>query len=197
MGAPTDEEIVFFSDSAAWRSWLTAHHQRRPHLWVGFHKRHTGRPSITWPQAVDQALCFGWIDGVRKSIDEARYKIRFTPRKPTSLWSNINVKRVGELTRLGLMQPEGLAAFDRRKRTGVYSYEQTRQAVLPAAFQKQFKAEKSAWAYFQERAPWYRKATIHWVTSAKREETRARRLALLIEHSRAGRLIPQLTRPGG
>jgi uncharacterized protein YdeI (YjbR/CyaY-like superfamily) len=145
---------------------------------------------------VDQALCFGWIDGVRKSIDEARYKIRFTPRRPTSLWSNINVARVAELTRQGLMQPAGLAAFDKRKRTGVYSYEQTRQAHLPPAFERRFRAEKAAWAYFQERPPWYRKASIHWVTSAKKEETRERRLDLLIQHSAAGRFIPLLTRPG-
>src|SRR3954469_2220181 len=114
-GADADE-ILFFPDPAAWRKWLARHHQQRPYLWVGFHKRATGRPSITWPQAVDQALCFGWIDGVRKSIDEGRYKIRFTPRRPTSLWSKINVARVAALTREGLMHPAGLAVFSKRER---------------------------------------------------------------------------------
>jgi uncharacterized protein YdeI (YjbR/CyaY-like superfamily) len=197
MGDRTDEDpIVFFPDPAAWRSWLARHHERRPHLWVGFHKRATGRPSITWPEAVDQALCFGWIDGIRKSIDEARYKIRFTPRRATSLWSKINIQRVAALTRQGLMQPAGLVAFGKRKRTGVYSYEQTRRARLPLAFEQRFRAETAAWAYFQERPPWYRKAVTHWVVSAKKEETRERRLGLLIEHSSAGRLIPPLRRPG-
>jgi uncharacterized protein YdeI (YjbR/CyaY-like superfamily) len=198
MEAKADEdEVLFFPDPAAWRRWLTRNHQRRPELWVGFHKRATGRPSLTWPEAVDQALCFGWIDGVRKSVDQARYKIRFTSRRATSLWSKINVARVAELTRLGLMQPAGLTAFGKRKRTGVYSYEQTRQARLPASFEKQFKAQKAAWAYFQQRPPWYRRTATHWVVSAKREETRLRRLGLLIEHSGAGRPIPLLTRPGG
>jgi uncharacterized protein YdeI (YjbR/CyaY-like superfamily) len=196
MAARTDAEVLFFPDPPAWREWLSRHHQQRSSLWVGFHKRATGRPSLTWPQAVDQALCFGWIDGVRKSIDEGRYKIRFTPRKPTSLWSKINVDRVAELTRLGLMQPAGLAAFGKRERTGVYSYEQTRQRQLPPAFERQFQARKRAWAYFQERPPWYRNAATHWVVSAKREATRARRLALLIERSAGGRPIPPLTRPG-
>jgi uncharacterized protein YdeI (YjbR/CyaY-like superfamily) len=194
-GADADE-ILFFPDPAAWRKWLARHHQQRPYLWVGFHKRATGRPSITWPQAVDQALCFGWIDGVRKSIDEGRYKIRFTPRRPTSLWSKINVARVAALTREGLMHPAGLAVFSKRERTGVYSHEQARPASLSPAFERRFKAHEAAWAYFRERPPWYRKAAIHWVVSAKREETRERRLGLLIEHSGAGRPIPPLTRPG-
>jgi uncharacterized protein YdeI (YjbR/CyaY-like superfamily) len=190
-------EPRFFARPEAWRRWLAANHQRRAELWVGFHKRATGRPSLTWPQAVDQALCFGWIDGVRKSIDETSYKIRFTPRRPGSIWSLINIRRVEELTRLGLMQPGGRAAFDRRKRSGVYSYEQPLPAELPPDYQARLRGDHKAWAYFQERPPWYRRTAIAWVVSAKREETRLRRLEALIRDSAAGRTIRPLTRPGG
>jgi uncharacterized protein YdeI (YjbR/CyaY-like superfamily) len=191
-----DGKVRFFATPEAWRKWLAANHRRHPALWVGFHKRATGRPSITWPQSVDQALCFGWIDGIRKRIDENTYKIRFTPRKPTSIWSAINVKRVKELTKLGLMQADGLAAFERRNRTAVYSYEQTRKTELAPELAKQLRANARAWAFLQERPPWYRRTVAFWVMSAKREETRQRRLATLIAESAAGRTVGSFTRPG-
>src|SRR5262249_52479994 len=154
----------------------------------------SGKPSITWPQSVDQALCFGWIDGVRKSIDAGSYKIRFTPRKPGSRWSNVNVKRVAELTRLGLMRSAGREAFDRRTAEGVYSSEQTRAHELEPAHAKMLRANTKAWAFFQSNPPWYRKAVVYWVVSAKQEATRLRRLTRLIEDSASGRTIRELTR---
>jgi uncharacterized protein YdeI (YjbR/CyaY-like superfamily) len=188
-----DEEVIYFSGPVAWRRWLARNHQRRSSQWVGFHKRATGRPSLTWPQSVDQALCFGWIDGVRKSVDEGRYKIRFSPRKPGSRWSKVNIGRAAELTTGGLMQPAGRAVFENRTRAADYSYEETRQAKLSPAFRKRFRANAAAWAFFQARPPWYRKAVTHWVTSAKKEETRERRLALLMEDSAHGRTLKALT----
>ncbi len=187
----------FFPTPAAWRAWLEEHHAEAEELWVGLYKRDSGRPSITWPEAVDGALCFGWIDGVRKSIDTISYRIRFTPRKPRSIWSAINVKRVSELSTSGLMHPAGLAAFQKRdgKRSEIYSYEQRKAAKLPAAFEKKFRANKAAWKFFQVQAPWYRRTSSFWVISAKKEETRLKRLASLIEDSAQQRTIPALTRP--
>jgi uncharacterized protein YdeI (YjbR/CyaY-like superfamily) len=185
---------IFFATPADFRAWLEAHHADAAEQWVGFHKRGSGKPSITWPESVDEALCFGWIDGLRKRIDDGAYMIRFTPRKRTSIWSNINVKRVGEMIRLKRMRPAGLKAFEARSRTGVYSFEQRNEAALDAAEEKRFRAEKKAWAYFQAQAPWYRRTAIFWATSAKRLETRARRLQILIDSSAAGRPVPPLTR---
>jgi uncharacterized protein YdeI (YjbR/CyaY-like superfamily) len=190
---------TFFATPGAWRRWLARHHDRTDQLWVGFHKRGTGRPSITWPEAVDQALCFGWIDGMRRRIDEQSYMIRFTPRRKGSVWSRVNLARVEELTRLGLMHAAGSAAHRRRtaQRSGIYAYEQRRSARLPPAMTACFKGEPRAWAFFQRQPPWYRQTATWWVVSAKRPETRARRLAILIADSAAGRTIKRLTRPAG
>lgn len=187
----------FFASPAAWRAWLERHHADIEELWVGFYKRESGRPSITWPESVDGALCFGWIDGVRKSIDPVSYKIRFTPRKPRSIWSAINIKRAKELSKSGLMHDAGLAAFEKRDgdRSAIYAYEQRKSAQLPKEFEKQFRANAGAWAFFQAQAPWYRRTSSYWVIGAKKEETRSKRLAILIDCSARQRPIPSLTRP--
>jgi len=186
----------FFRTPSEFRAWLEKHHEGTPELLVGFYKKASGKPSITWPEAVDQALCFGWIDGVRKGIDDVSYTIRFTPRRPRSVWSSVNVKRAGELTELGLMRPAGLAAFDQRApdRSGIYSYEQRKDARLDRADQRRFRTNQKAWAFFEAQPAWYRRTAIWWVVSAKREETRAKRLATLIEDSEHKRTIRQLTR---
>jgi uncharacterized protein YdeI (YjbR/CyaY-like superfamily) len=188
---------TFFATPAEWRAWLEKNHDRAEELLVGFHKRDSGTPSITWPESVDQALCFGWIDGVRKRLDDNRYTIRFTPRKKRSTWSAVNIRRVQELTKLGLMHPAGLEAFQRREagRSVIYSYEQGQNASLAKPYEKQLRANKKAWAFFQAQPPWYQKAASWWVMSAKKEETQARRLATLIEDSAAGRTVHNLTRP--
>jgi uncharacterized protein YdeI (YjbR/CyaY-like superfamily) len=176
----------FFTNPEAFRKWLEKNHKTAAELVVGFHKIGTGKASLSWSQAVDQALCFGWIDGVRTSIDENSYKIRFTPRKPNSIWSAVNIKKMKVLTEQGHMQEAGLKAFHSRneKKTNLYSHE--KEAVeLSAAFQKQFKAQKAAWQYFQALAPSYRKASVHWVMSAKQEATRLKRLEQLIAESAA------------
>ena len=173
------------------RKWFAAHHSSVPELWVGFYKKDSGKPSITWPQSVAEALCFGWIDGIRKSIDEVSYKIRFTPRKPHSTWSAVNIKLARELVDQGLMLPSGLKAFEARKeyRSGIYSYEQ-RSPELPDEYGKKLKKNLVAWKFFQAQAPSYRKAINWYVLSAKREETRLKRLATLIEYSAKGQRIP-------
>jgi uncharacterized protein YdeI (YjbR/CyaY-like superfamily) len=182
---------TYFATPADWRRWLEQNHATAGELLVGFHKRATGTPSITWPESVDEALCFGWIDGVRRSLGDASYTIRFTPRRVGSIWSANNIDRVAELERQGKMRPAGRAAFARRdeKRSRVYSYERA-TATLPA-----FAGQAKAWTYYQAQPPWYRRVAAHWVTSAKREETRARRLATLIDRSAAGEWIPGLQRP--
>ena len=166
-------------------------------LWVGFHKKATGKPSITWPEAVDEALCFGWIDGVRRSVDAERYMQRFTPRKARSTWSAINLARAKELIRLCRMRPVGRRVYEARddKRSG-YSYEQQAAAArLDAAAERQFRDDAKAWAYFQAQPPWYRRAATAWVVNAVKEETRRKRLATLIEDSHHGRPIKPLGRP--
>jgi uncharacterized protein YdeI (YjbR/CyaY-like superfamily) len=192
-----DGEVHFFATPGDWRRWLEENHATNRVLRVGFHKKGSGQPSITWPEAVDQALCFGWIDGVRRSIDDRDYEIRFTPRKAGSNWSAVNVKRVQELTEQGLMRPAGLKAFEARKpeKTGIYSFEQRQQAVLDPAHEAQFRANPQAWSYFESRPPSYRKAAIWWIVSAKQEATRLRRLQSLIDESERGRAVPPLTRP--
>ena len=189
---------AFFATPQEFRAWLEKHHQETPELWVGFHKKASGKPSITWPEAVDQALCFGWIDGVRKSVDETSYTIRFTPRKPGSTWSAINIRRVRALTESGHMQPAGLKAFEHLKseKSAIYSYEQRRTAKLEGVHEEQFRGNKKAWEFFQAQAPWYRRTAAFWVISAKKEETRLKRLQTLIEDSAQQRIIPPLTRPG-
>jgi uncharacterized protein YdeI (YjbR/CyaY-like superfamily) len=188
-------DAVYFESPAAFRRWLEKHHDSADELVVGFHKAHTGRPSLTWPEAVDEALCFGWIDGVRHRIDEDRYTIRFTPRRRNSLWSFVNVRRVKVLAEEGRMRPAGLAAFDARRaeRGGAYSFEQPPAQLSPAETRK-FKANKPAWRFFEEQPPGYRKTVLFWVTSAKRPETRERRLDTLMADSAAGRRIGILRR---
>jgi uncharacterized protein YdeI (YjbR/CyaY-like superfamily) len=191
------DEATFFATPEEFRAWLDAHHDSAAELWVGFRKVGTGRPSITWPQAVDQALCYGWIDGLRKGIDAESYRIRFTPRRPTSIWSAVNVARVEALRAEGLMTPAGLAAYERRRadRTGVYSFERREAAAFTPEQEAEFRADTKAWEYFCAQPPGYRKVATHWVVSAKRAETQARRLATLIADSAAGRRLANLTSP--
>jgi uncharacterized protein YdeI (YjbR/CyaY-like superfamily) len=186
----------FFAAPEEWRAWLEEHHDSADEVVVGYWKRGTGRPSLTWAQSVDEALCFGWIDGVRRRIDDDRYCIRFTPRRPRSRWSRVNVERVAELTAEGRMRPAGLAAFAARTDEGTYSYEQQRDAALDPERERRLRADAGAWAFFSAQPPWYRRAAVHWVMSAKRKPTRDRRLAQLIECSAAGRPVPPLSRPG-
>ena len=172
---------TFFETPEAFRAWLEENHETAIELSVGFRKKVTGRASITWPQAVDQALCFGWIDGVRHSIDEDSYRIRFTPRRPKGIWSQMNIRRIEELQALGLVHPAGLAAFEAGKvRTNEYSHERGAQVFSEAETAK-FQASAPAWANFQAFPPSYRKVAIHRVVSAKGAETRARRMTILID----------------
>jgi uncharacterized protein YdeI (YjbR/CyaY-like superfamily) len=171
---------TFFATPADWRAWLEANHATAAELSVGFWKRDCGKPSITWPQSVDEALSFGWIDGVRHRIDDESYRIRFTPRRPGSIWSQVNLKRFEELKAEGRIAPAGQAALDAAKARGpTYSYERPADDFT-AAETKLFKAERKAWAYWQSCPPGYRKLNTHRVTSARKPETRARRLAQLI-----------------
>ena len=181
----------FFPTPAGWREWLTRHAGSTDELWVGFRKRATGQPSLTWPESVDEALCFGWIDGLRKRIDAESYMIRFTPRRSGSIWSAVNIRRVGVLTKLGRMRPAGLQAFKKRtkKKSAVYSFEQRKKITLPTAYVRRFKENPDAWRFFTSQAPWYQRTTAWLVISAKQEETRLRRLATLIADSAAGRRI--------
>jgi uncharacterized protein YdeI (YjbR/CyaY-like superfamily) len=189
---------TFFATPAEFRAWLEQHHDSQTELLVGYYKKASGRPSITWPESVDQALCFGWIDGVRRSLGDEAYTIRFTPRKPRSIWSAVNIKRAGELIEAGLMHPAGLAAFERRdeERSAIYSYEQRNSARFTPEQEREFRAQPAAWEWFEAQAPSFRRAACWWVTSAKREETRARRLGQLIEAAAAGRKPAALIPPG-
>jgi uncharacterized protein YdeI (YjbR/CyaY-like superfamily) len=188
-------EPTFFATPAEFRAWLEGHHESEAELLVGFYKKASGKPSITWPESVDQALCFGWIDGVRRSLGDEAYTIRFTPRKARSNWSAVNVARMSELAAEGLVQPAGLAAFERRSddRTAIYAYEQRRNAQLPPEYEQRLRADAAAAEFFDSQPPWYRRTATHWVISAKRETTRERRLAQLIEDSASGRRIGPLT----
>jgi len=190
-------EPTTFETSEAFRAWLEQHHDSADELWVCYYKKSSGRKSITWKESVDEALCFGWIDGIRKSLDDERYVNRFTPRRKGSVWSAINTRRVGELTKEGRMRPAGLEAFEARRedRSGIYSYERRDEAVLDPAFERRFRSKKRAWAFFEGSPPSYRRAAIRWVMTAKREETRERRLGQLIERSAAGERVPPLTSP--
>jgi uncharacterized protein YdeI (YjbR/CyaY-like superfamily) len=192
------DDVAFFETPATFRAWLEAHYATTQELWVGYYKKGSGQPSITWPESVDEALCFGWIDGLRKSIDDVSYRIRFTPRKPRSTWSAVNVQRVAELTAQGRMHQAGLDVFAQRAeaKTGIYAYEQRQTAGLDAASEQQFQANGAAWAFFQSQPAGYRKTAIWWVVSAKRDETRRKRLATLIDDAAHGRTIKELTRPG-
>jgi uncharacterized protein YdeI (YjbR/CyaY-like superfamily) len=176
--------------------WLAANHVSTTALLVGVYKRGSGKASVTWPELVDEALCFGWIDGVRKGIDDVSYTIRLTPRKPRSIWSAVNIARARELKRLGRMRPAGVTAFERRtdERSAIYSYEQRKGAMLDPEAGRLFRANRKAWAFFQTQAPGYRKTAIWWVISGKRAETRQKRLATLIGDSEHGRTIGPLRR---
>jgi uncharacterized protein YdeI (YjbR/CyaY-like superfamily) len=184
---------TFFQAPAEFRAWLARHHLTERELLVGFYKVESKKPSITWPESVDEALSFGWIDGVRRRIDAEAYSIRFSPRKPTSIWSAINIRRMGELIAAGRVAPAGLAAFARRdeKRSEVYSYER-KMAELDGTMLSRFQGERAAWQWFSAQAPWYRRAATHWVTSAKRPETREKRLGTLISCSEKKERIPPL-----
>jgi len=189
----TRTKPTFFVNPARFRRWLENNHDTVDVLWVGFYKKATGKPSITWPESVDEALCFGWIDGKRQSRDEESYVIRFTPRRPGSIWSSRNVSRIEALIEAGRMEPAGLAAWERRNeaRTGVYSFERDRAELGPDR-EREIRKNRNAWRFFQKQPPGYRKQCAWWIISAKREDTRARRLATLIECSEAGELIPPL-----
>ncbi len=181
---------TFFPTPEDFRDWLDKNHKTEQELLVGFYKVGTKKPSITWSESVDQALCFGWIDGVRKSIDEESYSIRFTPRKATSIWSVVNIKKIEELTKAGLMQEAGLEAFKLRKeeRSGIYSHEKE-PSKLTSEYENQFKANKKAWEFFEEQAPSYKKVMIHWIMSAKQEKTQISRLEKTILESENGKRI--------
>jgi uncharacterized protein YdeI (YjbR/CyaY-like superfamily) len=187
---------TYFKDQAAFRKWLKANHDKTTELLVGFHKKDSGKKSITYPEALDEALCFGWIDGVRRRVDETSYTIRFTPRKPKSIWSLINVGHVERLTKAGLMMPAGVAAYKKRdpKRTGTYSFE-NQPVEFSEEFLKEFRANKKAWDFFSKQPAFLVKTVKYWVMSAKKEETRQRRMKYLIERSaegtRLGVLVPK------
>jgi len=178
---------TFFPNQKEFRKWLEKNRTKETELVVGFYKVSSGKPSMTWSQSVDQALCFGWIDGIRRSIDNNSYQIRFTPRKSGSIWSTVNIRKMKELTEQGLMQAAGLACFQKRKenRSGIYSHENEEVKFSPT-FEKQCKANKIAWKYFQSLSPSYRKPSRNWVMSAKQESTRIKRLHELIADSQAG-----------
>jgi len=184
-------EPFFFPTQSSLRAWFEKNHETEKELLVGYYKTATGRESITWSESVDEALCFGWIDGIRRSIDAESYCIRFTPRKPYSIWSAINIRKVEELTKSGHMRPAGLEAFSKRMESGsrIYSYETTEEASLPAGMETQFIQDVKAWHYFQSQAPAYRKVTIRWVMSAKQDATRQKRLNELISSCNAGEWI--------
>lgn len=186
-------EPRFFRTPAALGAWFEKNHDRVEVQWIGFLRKHTGRGGVTYHDALDAALCWGWIDGVRKRIDDDSWMIRFTPRKKAGIWSLVNIRRYDALEKKGLIRPPGAAAFARRdaKRSGVYSYERD-AARFDAAMEKRFRADAAAWAFFSSQPPGYRKVTTHWVTSAKRESTRERRLDQLIRCSAAGERLPQV-----
>jgi uncharacterized protein YdeI (YjbR/CyaY-like superfamily) len=186
----------FFRSSNEFRKWLETNHDKASEVFVGMYKKASGKKGITYKEAVDQALCFGWIDTTSKGIDDERYMQRFTPRRKGSIWSAVNIKRVGELTEQGLMHPAGLKTFETRDPTkqGLYSFENPLQK-LPPAQEKRFKANKQAWRFFNDQPPGYRKTALWWVVSAKRDETKERRLQTLIEDSAAGRRLKHLVSP--
>jgi uncharacterized protein YdeI (YjbR/CyaY-like superfamily) len=186
----------FFRSPAEFRNWLEKNHDRESELLVGFYKKSSGKRGITYEEAVDEALCFGWIDGVRRSVDDERSTIRFTPRRQRSNWSLKNIRRVNELTKLGRMAPPGIAAFERRdpSEAGTYSFEQANPR-FDQGLERRFRRNRGAWKFWEAQPPGYRKAATWWVVSAKREETRLRRLQTLIEDSGNGRRLAQVTSP--
>ena len=188
---PNSAEPIFFATPAAFRNWLKKNHASSREQWIGFYRKASGRPSITWPESVDEALCVGWIDGLRKTIDAESYKIRFTPRKKESNWSAVNIGRVKELTKQGRMQPAGLAAFAHRTeaKSGIYAYENRKTALFDKADEKRFRSNPKAWEIFQSQPAGYRGLATWYVVTARKEATRHARLQKLIAQSEAGRRI--------
>ena len=182
---------IFFATPADFRQWLQQHHRSAQELWVGFYKKGSGRPSVTWPESIDEALCFGWIDGIRKRLDDDSYVIRFTPRRKGSIWSSVNTRRMRELIRAGRVRAAGRAAFAAReeKKSGVHSVEQREGVAFDVALEQRFKANRAAWAFFEAQPPGYRRMVTFFVMSAKREETRLRRLDIVIALSEAGQRL--------
>jgi len=187
-------EIKFFESSSDFEAWLDQNHRKAKELWVGFYKKSSARGGIAYPEALDDALCFGWIDGVRKSIDEMSYTIRFSPRKAGSNWSQVNVRRVEELSSSGRMQPAGLEAFEAGERRRRYSYEE-RDRKLDSAYEGRLRDQPGAWEFFQTQAPSYQRVASWYVMSAKKEGTRLKRLNTLIDYSEKGERLPMLTSP--
>jgi uncharacterized protein YdeI (YjbR/CyaY-like superfamily) len=188
------DRLRFFRSGGELRKWLEKNHAKSDELWIGFYRKDSGKGGITYAEALDEALCYGWIDGIRKKLDDESFTTRFTPRKPKSIWSNVNIGHVARLTKEGRMQPPGIAAFSAKdsSRVGVYSFERE-VAELEPSMVKQFKRDPSAWKFFQSQPPYYRRVASWWVISAKRDETRADRLARLIAHSSRGERLPQFT----
>jgi len=193
---PIPNNVVFFESSAELRRWFVKNHQTAAELWIGFHNKASGRPSITWKELVDQELCFGWIDSVRYTLDEHRSAQRITPRRKRSVWSAVNIRRFQELEAQGLVHASGRAAFAAREdaRSSIYAYE-NRSVQLSDDYEKAFRTHPAAWDFFESQAPWYRRTASYWVMSAKREATRERRLRTLIDDSAAGRRLGHLSRP--
>lgn len=191
----TVQKPKYFKSPDAFARWLMSHHSSAAELWVGFFRKSTGNPSITWPESVDEALCYGWIDGIRKTVDDRRYTIRFSPRRSGSNWSQVNIRRARALIKEGRMQPSGMQAFKARRASSSerYSYE-NRPVDLPPRYLKLLRANKKAWSFYRSQAPWYRRTCTRWIMSAKREETKLRRLSTLIEHSANGKPVPPLSR---
>lgn len=182
---------LYFPDQNEFRKWLEKNHKKKSEIIVGYYKVGTGKPGMTWSQSVDQAICFGWIDGILRSIDNERYSIRFTPRKPTSIWSNINIKKVEELKKKGLMKKPGLEAYNNRKdsKSGIYSFEQE-MTKLDDNLERIFKSNKIAWDFFVKQAPSYQKTCYHWIMSAKKETTKINRLnKLILASEKRNRLV--------
>lgn len=190
----TSNKPIFFPTQKDLHKWFQKNHKKEKEFLIGFYKVSSGKPSITWSQSVDEAICFGWIDGIRRSIDDESYCIRFTPRSPKSNWSAINIKKVEELTKLGLIKPEGLHAFGLRKenRSKIYSYENS-AVIFDKSNEEKFKANKQAWKHFQSMPPSYQKTTTRWVMSAKQETTRLKRLDELMRDCAAGKKIKAMS----
>jgi len=183
-------KLKYFKSAADFRAWLEANHASATELWLGFYKKDSGKVGITYAEALDEALCFGWIDGIKKRVDELSYTHRFTPRNPKSIWSLINIGHVGRLTKAGRMKPAGLKAFAARtaSKSGVYSFE-NRPRELSPELARQFKSDKAAWEFFKQQPPGYRRVVSFWVMSAKQEVTREGRLLRLMSDSKQGRRL--------
>jgi uncharacterized protein YdeI (YjbR/CyaY-like superfamily) len=184
-------EPHFFENQANFRKWLDKNHNKETELLVGYYKKGSGKPSMTWPESVDQALCYGWIDGVMKSLGNDSYARRFTPRKQASIWSAVNIKKMEDLLEKKLVKPAGLAAYEKRRESHskIYAYEQENPEALPAAMEKEFKANAPAWEFFMKQAPWYRRTMIYRITSAKQDKTKQARFEKLVNASTEGKRL--------